>query len=350
MSLFSKFKAQWMFLHSRELCSSISDIGNTCSDPVFQILCNPVRSEISYKVGDSLGVFPTNPSMLVDSVLDALQYGPRSPVVSRHADSILPLHEFLTNYVDLDKIPKSLRPFFPGDLDDTWSLAEAILVYQPRIPFEEFIRSAMPLLPRFYSIASSPTCSHGKLELLVRCVSFQGKTQLRYGLCSAFLCKDLQEGESFRGFIQPTRHFTLEQKNFGKPLIMIGAGTGIAPYKGFLQHRIYHQDVGSNILFFGERFEKSNFYYRDFLQELIVSGKLQLFTAFSRDSESKLYVQNVIEQQKELIQEVYEQEAFFFVCGKKILGTEVKRALEQILGPKAVRELIAQKRLVSDVY
>ncbi|UFT46844.1 sulfite reductase flavoprotein subunit alpha [Chlamydia trachomatis] len=350
MSLFSKFKAQWMFLHSRELCSSTSDIGNTCSDPVFQILCNPVRSEISYKVGDSLGVFPTNPSSLVDSILSVLQYDPHTVVVSRHADTTLSIREFLISYVDLDKISKVLKPFFPEDLDDSWSLSEAILFYRPQISLEEFVQGIMPLLPRFYSIASSPEYSHGQLELLVRCVSFPGKMQLRYGLCSAFLCKDLQEGTIFQGFVQPTKHFTLQQNSFGKPLIMIGAGTGIAPYKGFLQHRLYHQDFGANILFFGERFEKSNFYYRDFLQGLIASGNLQLFTAFSRDSESKMYVQDAIEQQRELIQENYEKGAFFFVCGKKTLGIETKRALGNILGSESVQELVLQKRLVLDVY
>ncbi|QHP83645.1 sulfite reductase flavoprotein subunit alpha [Chlamydia suis] len=350
MSLFAKFKALRMVLHSRELCSSHQDGVQTSLDPVFKIVCGPSQSKISYKVGDALGVFPTNSLPLVNSILSTLQYDSRVFVASRYADSPLPVQEFLLSYADLDKFPKALRPFFPEDLDDSWSLAEAILFYRPSIPFEKFINGLSPLLPRFYSIASSPDCSHGQLELLVRCISFPGKEQVRYGLCSAFLCKYLQEGMTFQGFIQPTRYFTLEKKSFGKPLIMVGAGTGIAPYKGFLQHRLYHQDPGANFLFFGERFEKSNFYYRDFLQDLIASEKLQLFTAFSRDAESKMYVQDVIEQQKELIQENYEKGAFFFICGKKIIGTETKRVLGNVLGLPLVQELILEKRLILDVY
>lgn len=349
MPLLEKFKAQRVFLRSRGLCS-FSSSGQDLIDPVYQIFCDVKGSELPYKVGDSLGVFPKNEPSLVDDVLSFLQYAPSEIIDSpKAASSPLSIRDFLTSYVDLDKIPAKFKQFFPS-LEKETTLFDALYEFRPQIPLQEFVHSVLPLLPRFYSIASSPYVLSGEMELLVRLVTYKGKFSQRLGACSSFLCKQLQEGDPLFAFVQPTRHFTLTEKTKGKPIVMIGSGTGISPYKGFVQQRLYQQDSGMNILFFGERYEKSNFYYQNFWQKIIEQDKLQLFSAFSREGEQKEYVQDAVCKQGDLIRALYDQGAFFFVCGRRILGTEIKRVLEEILGKEAFLRLKEEGRYTIDVY
>ncbi|SPN73667.1 Sulfite reductase [NADPH] flavoprotein alpha-component,sulfite reductase,Nitric oxide synthase, oxygenase domain,sulfite reductase [NADPH] flavoprotein, alpha-component,FAD binding domain [Chlamydia serpentis] len=349
MYLQERFKAQQAPLILRELLSCPESTPSNDSDPVYRLVFNSNSPALSYKVGDSLGVLPRNSREVSEDILYFLGYSSVSLVNSKKDQKKIPVQEFLRSYVDLNKIPEKLNSFFPNK-DPSITLYDAIQEYRPCIPIELFVESLFPLLPRFYSIASSPNVYPNRIELLVKHVSYPGKYQKRFGVCSSFLCHQLQIQDSAPIFVQPTRHFTLSKATQGKPLVMIGAGTGIAPYKAFLEERLFNKDQGSNLLFFGERKENVNFYYREFWSSAEEKGQLKLFLAFSREGDQKIYVQDLLRREKDSVRKAYEEGASFFVCGRKVLGTEVKHALEDILGKDALTSLREQHRYVIDVY
>ncbi|ANH78343.1 sulfite reductase flavoprotein subunit alpha [Candidatus Chlamydia sanziniae] len=350
MYLQEKFKTQPAPLILREQISCPEPDSSPKVDPVYRLVFDTTNTTLSYKVGDTLGVLCENTPNTLEKVLTALRYSPNTLVYSEKDNKQLPIIQFLKDYVDLNKIPAKLSAFFPH-LDPKTTLYDAIQEYSPQIPAQLFSESLAPLLPRFYSIASSPILSPTTIELLVRHVSYSGKNEQRSGVCSSYLCNQLRPGKDFaRIFIQPTRHFTLAKETQGKPLVMIGAGTGIAPYKAFLEQRLSQKDPGTNVLFFGEREEKINFYYREFWNSAIKQDALKLFLAFSRDRDHKIYVQDIVKKQKDWIREAYRQEGYFFVCGRKILGIEIKRTLESILGKEVLASLAKDRRYVVDVY
>ncbi|WP_041462198.1 sulfite reductase flavoprotein subunit alpha [Chlamydia caviae] len=349
MHLLEKFKAQRVSLLSRELVSCCdSSIASSDAGHVYQLFFNTTNSNLSYKVGDSLGIFPKNSLSVVGKILECLGYSPKQLVQTRESSHIT-FYDFLRCHANIDKIPAKLKSFFP-DVEDSTSLYDAIQKYQPTISLELFTQSVLPLLPRFYSIASAPHPTEGKIELLVRLVSYSGEYEQRHGVCSFFLCKELEIGEECYAFVQPTKHFTIGDHVQNKPIVMIGSGTGIAPYKGFVQQRIYNNDPGMNLLFFGERFEKANFYYQNFWKKAIKNELLKLFLAFSRDGDQKIYVQDLLRKERELVLRACEEGAHFFVCGSKTLGSEVKKTLEDILGKDKLSQLKEERRYVIDVY
>ncbi|MEF9496614.1 MULTISPECIES: sulfite reductase flavoprotein subunit alpha [Chlamydia] len=349
MHLVEKFKAQRVSLLSRELISCCdSTIASFDAGHVYQLFLSTTDSNLPYKVGDSLGVFPKNPISVVEKILECLSYSPKQLVQTRESSHVT-FYDFLRCYANVDKLPAKLRSFFP-DTEDSINFYDAIQKYKPSIPIELFVQSVLPLLPRFYSIASAPHPQEKKIELLVRLVSYPGEYEQRHGVCSFFLCKELELDESCYAYVQPTKHFTIGDYIHNKPIVMIGSGTGIAPYKGFLQQRIYNKDPGTNLLFFGERFEKANFYYQDFWKQAIENQLLQLFLAFSRDGDQKIYVQDLLRKEADTVLKAYEGGAYFFVCGSKVLGSEVKKTLEDILGKDKLSQLKEERRYVIDVY
>lgn len=338
-----KFEVQQLQLESRELLSY--EESSEGYQSVYRIECCS-SDDLCYKVGDALGVLPRNSRENVDVVLHSL--GAASTCVVQAADKSLPLVDFLTSFADLTKISKKIRSYLPNEVHENATLIDILREDRVKVSPQEFASSLFPLLPRFYSLVSSPEVSPRSCELLVRLVG--GSGGLQYGVCSSFLCKHLQLKDTFSSFIQPTRHFTLTPEMSGKPLVMIGAGTGIAPFKGFLQQRMYHKDPGENFLFFGERHYNEHFYFRTFWEDAVLANKLRFFVAFSRDQQEKIYVQDLLRQQANLIQSIANQGAIFFVCGKKILSKEVKAALEDILGKEAFAILRQEQRYLIDVY
>lgn len=337
-----KFEIHRVQLEDRELLSY--EEGSDESQSVYRVNCRALKT-FHYKIGDSLGVLPKNSPDVVDSVLHSLKASSTDSV--QFSNKSISFSEFLRCHADLTKISKKLRILFP-DLNayEGSSLLNFLSEQSVNVSFQEFADALCPLLPRFYSLVSIPevSCTY---ELLVRLVSGSGK--LQYGICSSFLCKHLQLKEIFSAFIQPTQKFTLTPQMFGQPIVMIGAGTGIAPFKGFVQKRLYDQDPGENVLFFGERYQK-NFYYRSFWEKMIFSGRLKLFTAFSREQEKKVYVQDLLDQQASFVRDLASRGAIFFICGKKVLSKEIRVVLENILGRDSFEQLKQSQRYLVDVY
>lgn len=224
---------------------------------------------------------------------------------------------------------------------------------------QDFVGGLRTLQPRLYSIASSARRHPGEVHITLGPVQYELHGSAREGVASAMLCKSAI-GAELSVFIQPNDHFRLPDGD--EPIIMIGAGTGVAPYRGFLQERKAQKQSGPAWLFFGERNRATDFLYEDDWNEFIDSGCLsRIDTAFSRDGAEKCYVQHrMIEQADELFRWI-EQGACIYVCGDAAsLGPDVHAALLDVfrLAGKMsaeqadvyIRDLASSHRYLRDVY
>lgn len=241
------------------------------------------NSGIQYQVGDCLGIFPRNSQARVTESLALLGATGEESVQDKSGVSYK-LQELLETRLNLSRIK----------LDEHLSL-------------EDICQKTALLLPRFYSIASCMDVVGNEAHLTVGLVE---------GVCSQFLCFEAPIGEpAVPIFYHPSRNFSLPEEANSKPLIMIGPGTGIAPFRGFLQHRTSRGCSSKNWLFFGERHSKTDFYYQKDFTPLVDSKNLIISCAFSRDQETSIYVQHrMLESARELWQWI-EEGAYLFVCG-----------------------------------
>jgi len=225
---------------------------------------------------------------------------------------------------------------------------------------EEVVRLLAPLLPRFYSIASSMACVGNEAHLTVVEEPYVTNGRVRRGVCSYYLCHEAAVGSRVALYLHPSRGFTLPDPHH--PIIMVGPGTGVAPFRGFMQERATRGATGANWLFFGERSRSNDFFYREFWEGLVQEERLVLDLAFSRDQEEKRYVQHRMEERgQELWSWLEEKGAYLYVCGSATkMAKEVEVALLRILqehggleegqARKYVRMLREQRRYLRDVY
>jgi sulfite reductase (NADPH) flavoprotein alpha-component len=217
------------------------------------------------------------------------------------------------------------------------------------------------LTPRLYSISSSPAAHAGQLHTTVAVVRYTSHNRQRGGVCSTLFADRTSVSERPPIYIQTTRKFRLPA-NPDTPIIMIGPGTGIAPFRGFLHERRALGHKGRNWLFFGERSAGTDFLYRDELESMFADGHLaRLDTAFSRDQDSKVYVQDRIMQNSRSLWEWLQDGASIYVCGDAShMGRDVHATLGKIVAKEAgvstqwaeeyVNELKEQHRYHRDLY
>jgi sulfite reductase (NADPH) flavoprotein alpha-component len=215
-------------------------------------------------------------------------------------------------------------------------------------------------MPRFYSIASSPKVYADEIHLTVAYSSAHVDGHLIVGVGSHFLCEQAHiESTPIPLYIQPSNHFTLPTPTTS--IILIGPGTGIAPFRAFIQERLATQAEGHNWLFFGERNRATDFYYGDYWTALEAQGRLRLDTAFSRDQAEKIYVQHKMLENKKALWEWLQQGAHLYVCGDaERMAKDVDAALQQIVqeegllteeeARKYLKTLRQEKRYLLDVY
>jgi sulfite reductase (NADPH) flavoprotein alpha-component len=216
------------------------------------------------------------------------------------------------------------------------------------------------LQPRSYSISSSPATYPNEVHLTVSTVRYGKNGKRRGGVCSTFLA-DRADGAAIPIFVQKSAHFR-PPKDPTTPMIMVGPGTGVAPFRAFLQERRARGDTGKNWLFFGEQRAKTDFYYRDELETMRQEGSLhRLDTAFSRDQAEKIYVQNRMIEHGSMLWRWLQEGAHFYVCGDgNRMAKDVDAALKHIAqshGDLSAEEATAffakmaqDKRYVRDVY
>lgn len=336
-------------------------------------------SGLHYEVGDALGVMPVNPPALVDEILSNLPFTPGEVTLPDGSD--VSLREALLRHCDIGTLNKPLiqkwqarsgSPFLRSlvEADDRehydrfcWGRELVDLVIDHPADFadsEEFVSILRPLQPRLYSIASSPKAHPGEVHLCVSVVAYRTHGRERGGICSSFLA-DRLDGVKPGVYVHSNPAFRLPA-DAATPVIMVGPGTGIAPFRAFLEERAAASASGKNWLFFGNPHRETDFLYEDELTAWHQCGLLtRLDTAWSRDQKEKIYVQHLMLQHGAELWKWIEAGAAFYVCGDASrMAKDVDAALHEIAkthgkldtrgAEDAIAELKKQRRYLRDVY
>jgi sulfite reductase (NADPH) flavoprotein alpha-component len=338
-------------------------------------------SGLNYEVGDALGVLPTNCPALVDEILRALDCDGEEAVkdpqgaetslrgaLLRHYQITKPTPALLRRLVERSgdaELSALLDPSRKADLDQFLYGREVVdflgKLPSVKLPPAEFISLLAKLQPRLYSIASSPKAHPGEVHLTVAAVRYESHGRTRKGVCSTFLADRVEADTPVPVFVQTSHGFRLPA-DATRPVIMVGPGTGIAPFRAFLEERRAVGAQGRNWLFFGDQRKQCDFLYQEQLESMRAEGSLtRLDTAFSRDQAEKIYVQDrMLENAKELWAWL-EAGAHFYVCGDaKRMAKDVDAALHRVIecagsrtaeqAEEYVRKLKTDKRYQRDVY
>ena len=337
-------------------------------------------SGLSYEAGDAMCVIPSNCPQLVDGILKALgcsgneeepingELMPFSEALRTHFEIKLPSKELLEEIAKRSG-DQELNALLNGADKDRlndylWGRDTLDLLLQfPSMEFSaaEFLRLLKPLQHRAYSISSSGKQYPDSVHLTVASVRYDAHGRQHKGVCSTFLADLVGETTDVRIFFTPNNNFRVPNDN-SLPMIMVGPGTGIAPFRAFLQEREYRKAPGKNWLFFGDRNASTDFIYREEIEAMQASGLLtKLDLAFSRDQAEKIYVQDrMLENGAELFAWL-EQGGYFFVCGDAYrMAKDVDQALIEVIrihgnmsateAVEYVNQMKKDKRYVRDVY
>lgn len=309
-------------------------------------------SGLKYEAGDAFGVVPQNDPRLVEEILFALSLSGCEEVELPAAGRV-PLRDALTHHLQMTRLNRKMvqtyatkgecqtlkgllipeqqahldRYMFDRGLIDLLAEYPGV-VTQP----EELVALLPKLTPRLYSISSSPAAHGDEIHTTVAIVRYRAHNRERGGVCSTMLSDRLSAGETLPVYIQPNKKFRLPRQD-DAPVIMIGPGTGVAPFRGFLHERRVTGSRGRNWLFFGERRADTDFLYREELEEMAADGHLtRLDTAFSRDQDHKIYVQDRMLEQSSLLWSWLEDGASVYVCGDAThMAKDVDAALHQVV-------------------
>ena len=331
------------------------------------------KSNVQYQTGDAVYVIPRNKPVLVDQWLYYLQVKPTDtlPGFEAPAGDVLrdtlelriPTHASLELIAQFDtRMQNALQE--SNDIERLfWGKEVLDLAQEYALPDDQrlaLLASLPPLAPRAYSISSSPAKTPSTVAMTIATVRY-GDDNSKQGVSSCYLADTVNVGDSVPGYFVGNKHFSLPEDKQA-PMIMVGPGTGIAPFRGFLLERQLLEHGGDNWLFFGDRNLATDFLYKDELLQWQADGLLKhLDLAFSRDQQDKVYVQDrMMEKGAELFAWL-EKGAFFFVCGDaKQMAVSVEQALVgliarhgQMTPSQAEEYLLAmerEKRYVKDVY
>ena len=302
---------------------------------VRHVVIDIAGSRIAYRPGDALGVLPCNDPALVEAVLAAAGCAGDEPVES--AGSLQPLREALLRRCDLTRPRAALaaRLGMPAERADGGVDVLDLLRDASRgaLAAQELAAALAPLRPRLYSIASSPRAAAEEVHLTVAMVHWAAAGRARDGVCSTYLGLRAAAGAEVEVYLHVNRNFRLPDDD-QVPIVMIGPGTGIAPFRAFLQERQAQAAAGARSwLFFGNPNRTTDFLYHDELRAWLQDGTLtRLTTAFSRDQGHKVYVQHRIAEQGAELFRWLEEGAHLYVCGDaERMAPEVDEALRQVI-------------------
>lgn len=334
---------------------------------------------LEYEAGDALGVWPSNCPELVDELITLSGLSAEAPVhvsgvgeirladaLGQHYEIARPSAEALAFVAARSRngaLRDLLAPARKADLKQwLWGqqLADVLHEFPVSLTATELTGVLKRLQPRLYSIASSPKAHPGEVHLTVSAVRYSNGRRHRKGVSSTFLA-DRAAQVDVPVFVQTSAHFRAP-RDAGAPAIMVGPGTGIAPFRGFLHERRARGDRGRNWLFFGEQHAATDFYYRDELEAMRASGVLtRLDVAFSRDQADKIYVQDRMREHGAQLWAWLEEGAHFYVCGDASrMARDVDAALKDVITTHGgmseeraleyVSRLAREKRYARDVY
>ncbi|EOX1815277.1 assimilatory sulfite reductase (NADPH) flavoprotein subunit [Vibrio cholerae] len=363
--------------YTASLSTSQKITGRDSGKDVRHIEIDLTDSGITYQPGDALGVWYENRPQLVNALLDSVGLSGHKEV--QVDGETLSLHLALTHHYEITAANPQLVAQFAelAQSQKLTSLAqdkEALREYATRTQVIDVLReekvplSATQLLsllrrltPRLYSIASSQSEVGEEVHLTVGVVEYEYEGEQRLGGASSFLAHQLEEGAPVKVFVEHNNNFKLPSDD-NAPLIMVGPGTGIAPFRSFIQERENRGAAGKNWLLFGDRTFTQDFLYQVEWQKYLKSGVLnRLDVAFSRDQHEKVYVQHRLLEQAELVWQWLQEGAYFYVCGDASrMAKDVHQALITVVEQQGglnreqaeeyVSELRKAKRYQRDVY
>jgi sulfite reductase (NADPH) flavoprotein alpha-component len=337
-------------------------------------------SDLSYEVGDALGLMPENDPELVEAVLAAM--GARDDEFVAPNGMIVHAYDALAKSYVITKVSDSLAallaksasdPSEAGTLktlvnDDVegipsgWDVLDLLGQFpSARAPIPDMIAALSPLQPRLYSISSSLKAHPEEVHLTVGVVRYTQGGRLRKGVASNFLTETLRTRQKAGVFVHKSPGFRLPASG-DTPVIMVGPGTGIAPFRAFLEDRAATGAKGKNWLFFGDQRKEFDFLYKNEIENYQRNGVLTMLdTAFSRDQKEKVYVQHKMTENAKQMWDWLEQGAHFYVCGDaRRMALDVDHALHAIVADQGkmsadaakeyVKALSKAKRYQRDVY
>jgi sulfite reductase (NADPH) flavoprotein alpha-component len=343
-------------------------------------------SALHYGAGDSLGVFPTNRPEEVTAILKALHATGEEPVMLPKATAAVPIREALTSKLALAgptrrivetlaskatdpaekaKLDGMLAPeskdFLAGWLDEREFIDLLDEFPSARLQPQELVDHLRKLMPRLYSIASSPRVHPNEIHLTVAVTRFETNGRHRVGVCTTFLADRVTVGTTPTPVFVSHSHFKPPEDG-SRDVIMVGPGTGIAPFRAFLQDRAASGAKGRNWLFFGDQKRATDFLYEEDWDKWKAEGVLtRLDTAFSRDQLDKIYVQDRMRENASELWDWIRGGANFYVCGDaKRMAKDVDVALHDVIAgggnmtPVAAADYVKlmkkEKRYQRDVY
>ncbi len=338
-------------------------------------------SGLEYRPGDSLAVIPANSPQVVGQVLEAGEFD-AGETVELKGGKTKPLGEALATDLNItgitknvlkkynasaqsEKIETLLNPENKAALDDYLRGREVIDMLTdfpvPGLAASDFCGTLRKLLPRLYSIASSPKAHPGEVHLTVAVLRYHSHGRDREGVCSTYTADRVNEGGTMPVFLHYDKNFKLPEDG-DTPIIMVGPGTGIAPFRAFVEERAAIGATGKSWLFFGDQHQTTDYLYGDEWERYVGDGKLsRIDLAFSRDQEHKVYVQHRMLEHAAEMYSWLNDGAVFYVCGDASrMAKDVHEALITIAekeGGKSredaeawVKQLHTDKRYLKDVY
>lgn len=343
-------------------------------------------SGLTYKVGDSLGVYASNRPQLVEEIIELLGATGNEPVLPARLTAALSLREALTTKLSLAGPTKKILETLAAKAADAGEKARLTELLAPgaeerretflgqreyidlieefpgvRLAPQEFIDHLRRLMPRLYSIASSPVLHPGQVHLTVAPVRYESNGHRRYGVCSTFLADRVTRRKTPIPVFVAESHFGLPADP-AKDIIMVGPGTGVAPFRAFVQERVATKSPGRNWLFFGDQHEATDYLYGDEWKRYLAEGRMaRIDLAFSRDQARKIYVQDRMRENAAELWVWLKGGAYFYVCGDAHrMAKDVDAVLHEVVAQHGgmdaaaaveyVKQLKKDKRYQRDVY
>ena len=358
--------------------------GEGSSKETIHVELNLEGSGLDYEAGDALAVVPENAADVVEAVIRNGQFSPTEMVTHKAFEGELSLKEAFSEKLDITALSRAivkkyqaLDPVATSALGDllaedqkaefsAWIWGRQIVDLLAEFPIsglkaQDFVNILRKLPPRLYSIASSPKAHPGEVHLTVAAVRYDTHERSRKGVASTYLADDTPKGAKVKVYVHKNKNFRLPEDD-NAPVIMVGPGTGVAPFRAFVEERGEREAKGESWLFFGDQKYSFDFLYQLEWQDHLKSGALsRLDVAFSRDQPEKVYVQDVMRSRAAELYQWLEKGAYFYVCGDaQYMAKDVHDALIEIIATEGgksaeeaaayVDELKKTKRYQRDVY
>lgn len=339
---------------------NMNDIGSNKETYHIEIQADDVQ----YFPGDSVGIIPENKKEIVEKIIEITAINPATNL--DHKDELISVYDLLKKKLNILNLPERVIKKYASVVQQeipatNIDLLDLLKIYSVKDvnQFIDIIKILEPIAPRLYSISSSPEAHPGEVHITVAKNCFTINNEVKHGLASEFLSL-LNENKELQFYVSSNNNFRLPQED--KNIIMIGPGTGIAPFRSFLWERDSTGALGKNWLFFGDQHFISDFLYQTEMQNFVETNLLtKIDTAFSRDQQEKIYVQHKIEKSGAEFFEWLEAGSYVYVCGaKEPMSRDVEQTILKIIetfGERSKEEakqylehLKEEGRYLTDVY